>query len=122
MSWKDKEGDFSVMVYKNHSYKNGLIQAPKETKLKPTKDRVIGYLLYFLTCTFIPRINTYYLMCIFNYIIKIKQLHLRKGWIPYPPAMGWIVLLLVFYNDGFGIKWLTKVDMPLNKEGGVLVV
>ena len=30
--------------------------------------------------------------------------------------MGWIVLLLFFYNDDFGIKWPMKVGMPLNKE------
>ena len=24
--------------------------------------------------------------------------------------------LLFFYKDGFGIKWPTKVDMPLSKE------
>ena len=33
-----------------------------------------------------------------------------------PPAMGWIILLLFFYKDGFGIKYPTKVDIPLNKE------
>ena len=30
--------------------------------------------------------------------------------------MGWIVLLLLFYNGGVSIKYPTKVDMPLNKE------
>ena len=30
--------------------------------------------------------------------------------------MGQIVSLLFFYKDGFGIKYLTKVDMRLNKE------
>ena len=27
-----------------------------------------------------------------------------------------LLLLMSFYRDGFGIKWPTKVDMPLNKE------
>ena len=27
-----------------------------------------------------------------------------------------MVLLLFIYKDGFGIKWLMKIDMPLNKE------
>ena len=31
-------------------------------------------------------------------------------------AMGWIVSLLFFCNDGFGLGWLTKVDVSLNKE------
>ena len=31
-------------------------------------------------------------------------------------AMGQIESLLLFYKDDFGIKWHTKVDMPLNKE------
>ena len=30
------------------------------------------------------------------------------------PAMGSIVPLLFFYQDGFGIKEPTKVEMPLN--------
>ena len=30
--------------------------------------------------------------------------------------MGWIVPLLSFKKEVFGIKWPTKVDMPLNKE------
>ena len=30
-------------------------------------------------------------------------------------AMVLIVPLLFFYMDDFGIKWLMKVDMPLNK-------
>ena len=33
-----------------------------------------------------------------------------------PTAIGLIVSLLFLYMDSFGIKWLTKVDMPLNKE------
>ena len=27
------------------------------------------------------------------------------------PTMGWIVPLLFFYKDGFGIKWPMKVEM-----------
>ena len=30
--------------------------------------------------------------------------------------MGKIVSLLFFLENGFGIKYLTKIDMPLNKE------
>ena len=33
-----------------------------------------------------------------------------------PQAMGQIVALLVFYKDGFGIKYPTKADMTLNKK------
>ena len=41
---------------------------------------------------------------------------LRKAWTLLSPiAMGWIVSLLFFYKVGFGIKWPTKVDMPLIK-------
>ena len=32
------------------------------------------------------------------------------------PAMGEIVPLLFFLENGFGIKLPTKVDVPLNKE------
>ena len=35
---------------------------------------------------------------------------------PYPPAMGLIVPLLYSYQNGVGIRFTTKVDMPLNKE------
>ena len=31
-------------------------------------------------------------------------------------AMGLVVSLLFFNKDGFGIKWPSKVDMPLKKE------
>ena len=30
--------------------------------------------------------------------------------------MGWIVLLLSFSKEGFGIKYPVKIDIPLNKE------
>ena len=30
--------------------------------------------------------------------------------------MGWIVPQLFLFEDGFGIKLPTKIDMPLNKE------
>ena len=33
-----------------------------------------------------------------------------------PTAMGYILPLLFFYKDGFGIKKPMKADMPLNKE------
>ena len=33
-----------------------------------------------------------------------------------PPVIGKIVQLLLFYKDVFGIKYPTKVYMPLNKE------
>ena len=29
---------------------------------------------------------------------------------------SWIVPQLFFLEDGFGIKWPTKIDMSLNKE------
>ena len=32
------------------------------------------------------------------------------------PAISKIVPLLLFYKDGFGINYSTKVDMPLNKK------
>ena len=31
------------------------------------------------------------------------------------PAIGQIVQLLSFYKDVFGMKYPTKLDMPLNK-------
>ena len=33
-----------------------------------------------------------------------------------PSGMGWIIPQQFFYNDGFGIKLLQKVDMLFNKE------
>ena len=36
------------------------------------------------------------------------------------PAMGYIVSVMFFHKDGFGIKSHTKVDMPLNKEINLL--
>ena len=33
-----------------------------------------------------------------------------------PSAMAGIVPQPLFYKVGFGIKWSTNVDMPLNKE------
>ena len=35
---------------------------------------------------------------------------------PYLPTIGKIVSQLFFNKDDFGIKYLTEVDMPLNKE------
>ena len=32
------------------------------------------------------------------------------------PALDLMVSLLLFYKDGFAIKWPTKDDMPLSKE------
>ena len=45
-----------------------------------------------------------------NYIhFQIKTF--GKAWTPYPsPAMGWIISLLFFYKDGFGIKHPMKVE------------
>ena len=52
-----------------------------------------------------------------HYYIHFQANNLGKGMKPLIiPAMGWIVLLLFFLENGFGIKYLTKVDMPLNKE------
>ena len=33
-----------------------------------------------------------------------------------PPVKGKIMPLLFLYKNSFGIKWPTKVDMPLNKK------
>ena len=42
---------------------------------------------------------------------------LGKGMNPLiPPDLGLILLLLSFYENRFGIKESTKIDMPLNKE------
>ena len=35
---------------------------------------------------------------------------------PYSPSYGVIAPSLLFNKNGFGIKYPTKVDMPLNKE------
>ena len=35
-------------------------------------------------------------------------------------AMSWLVSLLFFYKDGFGIKYHLKVDIPLNKQKDIL--
>ena len=43
-------------------------------------------------------------------------LNKETKWNIISPAIGWIVPLLFFYKDGFGIKSPIKVDMPLNKE------
>ena len=50
--------------------------------------------------------------------ITFGLVFLGKLWIPLysPPHINWIVPPLLFYKDGFGIKLLTNVDMPLNKE------
>ena len=37
------------------------------------------------------------------------------------PAMDWIVPLLDFYLENFGIKWPKKVDMPLKKETKLII-
>ena len=36
------------------------------------------------------------------------------------PAIGEIIPRLSFYKDGFDIKQLIKVDMPLNKESELI--
>ena len=33
-----------------------------------------------------------------------------------PKAASWIVPLLFVYKDGFDVKYIMGVDMPLNKE------
>ena len=51
------------------------------------------------------------------YYIHFQNNTLRKGMNPLiQPSMVYIVLLLFFYKDGFGIKLSIKIDMPLNKE------
>ena len=52
-----------------------------------------------------------------HYYIHFCTNTLGKGMNPFIPlAMSRIVSLLFFYKDGFGIKGLTKIYMPLNKE------
>ena len=41
---------------------------------------------------------------------------LGKGWTTFSPSNGLNSAIPAFYNDVFGIKWSTKVDMILNKE------
>ena len=51
------------------------------------------------------------------YHIQFQTNVLGKGMKPLIPlAMGEIISLLFFYNDGFAIKYLMKVDMPSIKE------
>ena len=39
------------------------------------------------------------------------------------PVMSLIISLLLFFEDGFGSKWHTKVDIPLKKENdGILLL
>ena len=51
-----------------------------------------------------------------NTILLLVEL-LAVTWVPcilrYPILL---LLLLTFFNDGFGIKYRMKVDMPFNKE------
>ena len=52
-----------------------------------------------------------------RYYVHFRANTLGKGMNPLIfPAMGLIVLLLFFKENGFGIKKPTKVDMPLNIE------
>ena len=51
------------------------------------------------------------------YYVHFRANTLGKGMKPLIlSAMGQIAPLLFFFENGFGIKWPTKVDMPLNKE------
>ena len=51
-----------------------------------------------------------------RYCVYIRANTLQKGTeSPILSTMGLIESLL-FYNDGFGIKYPAKVDMPLNKN------
>ena len=53
-----------------------------------------------------------------RYYVHIRTNLLRKGmntFIP-QPAMVEIIPLLLFYKNGLGFKWPTKVDIPLDKE------
>ena len=52
-----------------------------------------------------------------RYYVHFRTNTLGKGMNPLIVlAICYIVPLLFFYENGFGIKWPTKVDMPLNKE------
>ena len=52
-----------------------------------------------------------------HYYFHFQTNILGKDRIPLiPQIMNWIVPLLSFYKNGFGIKWYKKVDMPLNKK------
>ena len=52
-----------------------------------------------------------------RYYVHFRTNTFGKGMKPLIlPSMGWIIPLLFFYENGFGIKYPTKVDMPLNKE------
>ena len=52
-----------------------------------------------------------------RYYVHFRVNTLEKGMNPLIlPAMGWIVPLMFFSENSFGIKQPTKVDMPLNKE------
>ena len=52
-----------------------------------------------------------------RYYIHFRTSALEKGMnLLLHPAMSWIISLPYFYNDDFGIKKPTKVDVPLNKE------
>ena len=50
------------------------------------------------------------------YYVYFRINILEKGMNPDPPAIDLKTQLLFFYKDGFGIKYPTNVDMPLNKE------
>ena len=56
------------------------------------------------------------------YYVHFRINTFGKGYIPsFPLAIGLILPLIFFYKDDFGIKSITKVDMPLNKETKAII-
>ena len=54
------------------------------------------------------------------YYIHFRNNSFGKGMSLFiPPAIAWVISLQFFKKDGFGIKFLTKVDMPLKKKANL---
>ena len=56
---------------------------------------------------------------IFSQIVAFtfRLIPLGKVWTPLSlPGMGYLVPILSFYEDSFGIRWTMKVDIPFKKE------
>ena len=51
-----------------------------------------------------------------RYYIQFRTNTLEKGTPPPTNPPDYVLNSILFYKDGFGIKYPTKVDMPLNKE------
>ena len=52
----------------------------------------------------------------YNVHFRINTLRKDINYTKFTLVMGWILLLLFLYKDGFGIKYSLDVDMPLKKE------